>query len=51
MHLVVMVGELFLLVHESFYIQWTLEFSDRFCGAFGKSKDRAISMSLFYMHL
>ena len=50
MHLIVMAGELILHLYESFYILWTLAFGDRFCGSFGKPKDDAISMSLFYMY-
>ena len=50
MHLVATTGELFLPVHESFCILYTLAFDDHFCGSFGKPNNEAICMSLFYMY-
>ena len=50
MYLVVAIGELLLPVYEFFYILWTLAFGDHFCGSFGKPKNGAICMSLFYMY-
>ena len=50
MHLVVMTGELFLPVYESFFILWTLAFDDYFYGSCGKPKNGAICMSWFYMY-
>ena len=50
MHLVVTVGKLFLHVYEPFCILYNLAFCDNFCGSFGKLKNGAICMSLFYMY-
>ena len=45
-----MAGKLLLPVYEYFVFVYTLAFCDHFCWSFGKPKNGAIYMSLFYMY-